>query len=332
MARKPKAKFEITAENKTGRAFRQVNSDLSRLAGGVKSVLGPLAILAGTTALVNFGRNALKSADAIGKFADRIGISTRALQEYRHAFKLAGVEQEETDKGLLTFSKRIGEARVGTGALVEILRRLNPELLQLIINSRSEGEALEIIFKGMGKATTASEKNAIANAALGRAGVKMTAAFKNGANAFFETARAASRLGLVIEDKLIRNAEKLNDDFTTATGIIGTQLQAAFLKLAPAISTATTEFTEFLGVLGKLKRLHIGPDFESTSSITSFLEEEIERLKTFRDTGLEGGSFSLFGFDFKEKTKEEIKAARQEVQFEIEALQQILENVRKSAA
>lgn len=36
MATKPKAKFELTAKNKSGRAIRQVDADLARMAGELK--------------------------------------------------------------------------------------------------------------------------------------------------------------------------------------------------------------------------------------------------------------------------------------------------------
>lgn len=100
---KPKAEFEITAKNKSQKAFDQVRGDLGRIKSGVSSILGPVALLGAATGIAIFGRKTLQSADAIGKFADRVGISTNALQEYRHAFELAGVATDETDKGLLTF-------------------------------------------------------------------------------------------------------------------------------------------------------------------------------------------------------------------------------------
>jgi len=40
----------------------------------------------GTAAIAGFVRNTLQQANAIGKFADRIGISTKALQEWRFVF------------------------------------------------------------------------------------------------------------------------------------------------------------------------------------------------------------------------------------------------------
>ena len=53
-----------------------------------RNLIGPLALIGGFAGFTTFGRSALKSADAIGKFAARIGISSKAQQEYRHAFDL----------------------------------------------------------------------------------------------------------------------------------------------------------------------------------------------------------------------------------------------------
>ena len=47
---------------------------------------------------VKMGKEALNTADDIGKFADRAGVTTRALQKMRFAFDMAVVEYPHVTK------------------------------------------------------------------------------------------------------------------------------------------------------------------------------------------------------------------------------------------
>ncbi|MCH8172659.1 MAG: hypothetical protein IIA70_05035, partial [Proteobacteria bacterium] len=162
--------------------------------------------------------------------------TTDELQKMRFAFDLAGVGVEATDKALLTFGKRLGKARQGIGALVGGLKGGQEELLETLKRTGNMSEALDVMFRALGAATTQTEKLAIADAAFGTAGLRMTAAFRDGSKAFFEAKQEAERLGLVIEERLIRAAEQVTDDFTRASGVIGVQFKKAFLELAPVLS------------------------------------------------------------------------------------------------
>jgi len=59
-------------------------------------------------------------------------------------------------------------------------------------------------------------------------------------------------MGLVIEDKLIRNAEQLNDDLMVTTEILKMQFIPAFLEMAPAISEAAKQLGNFFGHLNSM--------------------------------------------------------------------------------
>ena len=134
-----KTKVEVYGEtSKYERSMRNVKrvskSTSTAITGHFNKAFGLIskasAVLgvAGAAGFVTLGKNALDTADKIGKTADMIGIGTDALQEYRHAAKLSGVEQATLDNGLGAFTKRLGEARAGTGALVTYLNKYDQEM------------------------------------------------------------------------------------------------------------------------------------------------------------------------------------------------------------
>jgi len=227
---------EMSKGSKSVKGFgRTSRADLKKTAASMAK-LGAAAVAAAVVMAGVFAKKAFAAADAIGKFADRAGVTTAELQKMRFAFDLAGVGVEATDKALLTFGKRLGKARQGIGALAGGLKGGQEELLVALKATKSVNEALDIMFKAMGAATTQTEKLAIADAAFGTAGLRMTAAFRDGSDAFFEAKKEAERLGLVIDEKLIRGAEQVTDDFTRASAVISIQFKKALLELAPVLS------------------------------------------------------------------------------------------------
>jgi len=76
------------------------------------------------------------------------------------------------------------------------------------------------------------------------AGLRMTAAFRDGADAFYEAQQRAADLGIVLDEKLIRNAEKMNDELTTVAQVLKLQFTATVLELAPAITSLASSFLQ----------------------------------------------------------------------------------------
>ena len=110
MAKVAEARVEITGKDKTKQAFSAVQNRLKKMKGSLTSMHGAMALVT-SAGFVAMGKRALDTADKIGKFSDRAGISTKSLQEMHHAFDLAGVSTDAVDQSLITFGKRLGKAR-----------------------------------------------------------------------------------------------------------------------------------------------------------------------------------------------------------------------------
>ena len=145
----------------------RVGGAMRRRGRSVFSLKGINGILAGGALGLLIKRN-IEAADAIAKTADTIGITTDALQELRFAGEIAGVAVGAMDSALQAFGKRVGEARVGTGTLVEILKKMNPTLLKNITSVGTTTEALDLMFKAIAKLPNQMDRAALASAAFGR--------------------------------------------------------------------------------------------------------------------------------------------------------------------
>ena len=245
MAKITQADVHINAKDKTKTAFNSVQGRLKRLKDSLTGLKGAMTLVT-AVGFVTMAKEAAKSADAIGKFADRAGVTTSELQKMRFAFDLAGVGVEAVDKAFLTFGKRLGKARQGIGALQGGLKGGEEALLEKLKATNNVSEALNVMFKAMGEAESQTRKLAIADAAFGDAGLRMTAAFRDGSDAFFAAKKRAEELGLVIDERLIRNAEKMNDELTVTSEVLKLQFATAFLQAAPAITATAQATTELV--------------------------------------------------------------------------------------
>ncbi len=237
-------RFDIEGRNKTTKAFREVNSSMSKLTGAAGKLAGVLTGAFATGQIVAFNKT-IQAADAIGKFADRAGVTTDELQKMRYAFDLAGVGVEAVDKALLTFGKRLGKAHQGIGALKGGLKGGEEALLEMLMATDNQADALNTIFHAMGQAETQTRKLAIADAAFGQAGLRMTAAFRDGSEQFFKMKNEANSLGVVLEESMIRKSEELNDQMTRVSKVIKVNVMQSFEGLFPLIMSASNAMLEF---------------------------------------------------------------------------------------
>lgn len=191
-------------------------------------------------AAVAFTKTSFAAADTIGKVASTAGVSTDTLQEMRHAASLSGVSFNDLDKGMQGLNKRVGELRAGSGSLYTYLNKTNKALLSQVQSARSTDEALNLIYGSMKGLTAESDRAALAAAAFGRSGQRLYIMTDN----VKELRQEARDLGLVIDEALIRNAEKANDKLDTLSRVMQTQLTGAVLELAPAIQNAASALIE----------------------------------------------------------------------------------------
>jgi len=214
------------------RINKQTTQSMKSAWGGVQKALIGIAGVAGLGLVI---KKSLEAADAIGKASDVIGISTDALQEYRHAARLSGVSTSLMDNSFKAFSKRVGEARNETGAMVTFLKKFDEQLLRNVQSSQSTEEALDLVMTRMGQTANQTDRAALAAAAFSRSGLVLSNMVKDGAVGLMRMRQEARDLGIVMDENLIRNSEKANDEIEKLTRILKVQFISAVAGLAPEI-------------------------------------------------------------------------------------------------
>ena len=113
-----RAEYQITAEDKTKRAFNSVQGRLKGMSKGVKTLAFGLAGLVGVGGFGALIKGAIDAGDRINKLSIKTGASTEFLSEMRGVTELAGVGFEQFTTSLTKMQRSIEE---GTRELQERL-------------------------------------------------------------------------------------------------------------------------------------------------------------------------------------------------------------------
>ena len=132
---------------------------LGKLAGAAAGVLGfvtklGLAFTAFGGVLTALILRQAHFIDRLGKVSDVIGVNIQTLQKFRFAAEQGGVSIEQADVALRRFSRRLGEAKRGTGELLPTLRQLG--LTQQQITELSPEHALLFLSDAIKETTDGS--------------------------------------------------------------------------------------------------------------------------------------------------------------------------------
>jgi hypothetical protein len=223
------------------------------------------------------------AADAIGKTADKIGVGVEALQELRFAAKASGVEQQTLDMALQRFTRRAAEAAQGTGEAKDALahrwvlrcatraatsvgastaRRCRRRLRQ----DRRPGRAVRLAFK-----------------LFDSEGVALVNLLRGGSDALEEMRERARDLGIVLDEALVRDAERARTELDTLSQVISANLTRAALEAAPVIADLSSWLADVAGKAGiAWERLFDAPEEKSLRTLRYELDlasSTIEKLE-----------------------------------------------------
>lgn len=231
------ASFEAGAKRAESTSKRLTNA-LSAPRNAVSALTGTLGAVASALALNEFvgaAKRAFDFADAIADLSDRTGASTKLIQEFRYAAQLSGSSVETADVAMDKFAKTLGLAQGGSKAQVELFKSLG-------VTSRDFDGALRQTMDGLAKLPSIQQRNSTALQIFGKSASTLVGLMGQGTKGFDELATAASNLGIVLEDEVIRNAGKANDKLDQMKMILDAQFANAVAKNTDSIMSLANAF------------------------------------------------------------------------------------------
>jgi hypothetical protein len=231
--------------------MQSVSSNALKAAGGIKAFGASLAgafaggfAVGGLAQLPRLIRGVVGEVSKIGKVADKVGLTTEALQELRYAADLSGVAANALDMGMQRFSRRIAEAAAGTGVLLPVLKANGIALRDNAGRMRPLNDLLNDYADLIKNAGSEQERLRLAFLAFDSEGAALVNTLKNGAAGLEKVRQEARDLGGVLEDDLVRQAEEVDDAFARLQTRLTTMAKREVLTFFDDLNTAAEELSQ----------------------------------------------------------------------------------------
>ena len=245
--------IDVQARDRTGPGLSKVNrslGDTANRAGGltgkIKGLSGAIgkaglagAAIAGAAAVgVKLVGSFLSASDDIGKMSTATGISTDTLQEWSFAAEQSGINIDTVKNGVNRFSRVLRDAQNGSKTATDALDALGLSADELgKLTPEQQMLALSDAIKGVENPT---ERAALAQQLLGRAGADMVPFLLNGADGLMELGRQAHEAGRVLDEDAIRASERTNDAMNIFNSSLKGVVNQGIAALLPAIEGLAT--------------------------------------------------------------------------------------------
>jgi hypothetical protein len=196
------------------------------------AAIGALAVA------IQGARAALKFGDEIGDAAQKIGVTTDTLQEFRYAISQVGGETKDADVALAAFTQTLGKA-----VALPTAKTLKP-FKALGLDPKELGDvdtALKTVLDRLSRVQDEAQRQALAKA-LGLE--QFIPLAREGAARINELREAAHKLGYVMDASLIAKAGEAQDKLDALEQVIRVQLASTLVELAPVILSIAQAFAD----------------------------------------------------------------------------------------
>jgi hypothetical protein len=224
---------------------------LGRTFGGLRgSVMGAVAAL-GLFRLGSMAKQSLDYAASLGEVSQQLGINTRDLQQYRFIATQVNLSQEEMDKLLQRITLTMGRAKNEGSAQAKMFQKLGFDIKNANGEVKTAGQAIPELADKLNQLKGPTEQAAVLYQLFGREGQKLIPLLQLGSQGIEQFKREAEKLGLVLDDKLITQADQASDKLAAVNAQVKASFTRAIAENADAVVGLANGFTELTGALAR---------------------------------------------------------------------------------
>ncbi|HHX8716601.1 hypothetical protein [Vibrio alginolyticus] len=272
------AQFTSELQKSQKKAKNWSDSISKTMSIAAKATAGAAVAAAGSLALVYNQQAAL--IDQTAKFADRIGISTEALTQFRHASELTGVGAKNLDMSLQRMTRRIAEAATGSGEAAPALKQLGLDAQAL--GQMTPDQQLYTLADAFTQVESQSERVRLAFKLFDSEGVGMVNMLAGGSDGLRSMADEADRLGITLSRIDAAKVEMANDAMYKV-GVTTTALkQEITTQLAPIVAALAEEFVAYSQQFGGMNSM-VAEGIHSTVSGIGFMADSLRGVQLIID-------------------------------------------------
>lgn len=215
---------------------------------GVATVLAGSALVAG---LSNFVKDIVKTGDEIATTADRLGLSTSALQEWRYMATAADVTNEELSNAFKFLTKNMYDASQGSGEAVKSFKALGIDVKGTDGTLRSSEAVMGDVLTALGNMSNETERSALALKIFGKGGLALNPLLKMTEDQVKALKDEFIKLGGGMSDAAVIAAGEADQSFNRFDfAMLGLKGRIA-LDILPAVTRFVSGLSEVIAQVSK---------------------------------------------------------------------------------
>lgn len=224
------------------RSNRRSSGSFDRLAGSLTKIRGLIAGLGAATAGGAAFKSFVDRADAVGKTAQKLGVTADELTALGYAAERSNIQFDSMSTALQRLIRRSAEAAKGTGEAKDALRALGIDAQSFVkLSLEQKMVALADAFKAI---DDQGERVALAFKLFDAEGVDMVRVLQDGGAAMQALTNEARDLGKTLDDETTRAAAAFNDSLTK----IEATLDGLGNRVGATALGGVNQLTEALGI------------------------------------------------------------------------------------
>jgi hypothetical protein len=247
------ANFEAGSKRARSIAKRDATAIQKSLDDVRKSFKNMIAA-ASVGALTVVTKRALEYASSLGEVAQQLGVTTKELQEYRYAASQVGISNEEMDKSLAKLTRNIGEAKAGSKAQATTFRELGVAIQDANGKVYTAGEVIPKLADALAKIKDPATRARLEIELFGKTGQKLDTLLAGGSAAVNGLRDAAQKLGVVLSDEQIQNADETADKLAAMKQVLEARIAGVVSDNADAILSLANAFAQLANMAGAANR------------------------------------------------------------------------------
>jgi hypothetical protein len=242
------AKFEKSMTRLQGRVAKSIARMQARFARFRRAVFSLKSAIVGLIALWGVRRfwgsltETLQRVDELGKFAQRVGMSTESLSQLQFAAEETGVKVQALNMGLQRMTRRVSEAAQGMGEAQGAIRELGLDADRLA--RLAPDQQFRELARAMQDVESNGDRVRLTMKLFDSEGVSLVNTLALGTHGLDQMARKADLLGITINELAAKRAAAFNDAINRMKRAMGglyrevvVHMSPGFTALADAITT-----------------------------------------------------------------------------------------------
>ncbi|WP_412497293.1 hypothetical protein [Vibrio fluvialis] len=218
--------------------------------------------------------------DQAAKFADRVGISTEALTQFRHAAELTGVGANNLDMSLQRMTRRIADAAKGGGEAAPALKQLGLDAQAL--GQMTPDQQLYALADAFTTVESQSERVRLAFSLFDSEGVGMVNMLAGGAEGLKSMADEADRLGITLSRVEAAKVEMANDAMYKINATTQGLYKSMTTQLAPFVAQLADDFLNYSMQFGGMNNM-VAEGIHTTTQGIGILTNSLHGVKIILD-------------------------------------------------